>query len=90
MMVGTANDTKSEPALTSNRITALTRADARHLDQVVAGLAAPVEPAGDVVGQRQAAFDDAVALPLELRGVFGQSFKLAEHVRDVRVFRVRS
>jgi hypothetical protein len=24
MMVGTANDTKSEPALTSNRITALT------------------------------------------------------------------
>ena len=67
MMVGTANDTKSDPALTSNRITALTRPDAGHLHQIVAGFAAPVEPAGDVVGQRQAPLDDAVTLALELR-----------------------
>jgi len=36
-----------------------------NLDQVVAGLAAAVETTGDVIGQRQAALHDAVALPLE-------------------------
>ena len=71
-------------------MTALTRPDAGHLHQVVAGLTAPVEPAGDVVGQRQAPLDDPVALTLELRRLLGQLLKLAEHVGDVRVFRVRS
>jgi hypothetical protein len=43
-----------------------------------------------VVGQRQAALDDAVALPTELRGVFRKALQLAEHLGDIRVFRVRS
>jgi hypothetical protein len=64
--------------------------DASHLDEVVTGLAAPIEPAGDVIGQWQAALDDAVALPHELIRLFGDVFQLAEHVGDIRVFRVRS
>ena len=90
MMVGTANDTKSDPALTSNRITAFTRPDARDLDEVVAGFTTPVEPAGDVVGQREAALDDPVPLALERRRIFGHALEFAEHVSDIRVFRVRS
>ena len=49
------------------------QADPGDLDQIVAGLAAAVEAAGDVIGQRQASLDDAVALALELRGALGSS-----------------
>ena len=86
MMVGTANGTKSDPALTSNRITALTRPTRATCIEVIARLAAPVEPAGDVVSQRQASLHDAVTLALELRGRFLQFLEIAEHVSDVRVF----
>jgi hypothetical protein len=63
---------------------------AGHLHQIIAGFAASVEPAGDVVGQRQASLHDPVTLALKLRRGVGQIFELAEHVSDVRVFRVRS
>jgi hypothetical protein len=59
------------------------------LDQVVAGFAAAVEPACDVVRQRQASLHDAVALAGELCGVFRHPLQFAEHVGDIRVFRVR-
>ena len=59
------------------------------LDQVVARLAAAVEAAGDVVGQRQAALDDAVALAAGTSPEpSGKPCKFAEHVGDIRVFRV--
>ncbi len=45
----------------------------RDLDQVVARLAAPVETPGDVIGQRQAALDDAVPLPLKIGGFSDRS-----------------
>ena len=59
--------------------------DPRHLNQVVAGLTAPVEPAGDVIGQRQASLDDPVPMPLELRRFRFQLGQFPEHVRDVGV-----
>ena len=59
------------------------------LHQVVARFAATVESAGDVIGQRQASLDDAVPLPLNFAESSGTSAKLAEHVGDIRVFRVR-
>jgi hypothetical protein len=43
-----------------------------------------------VVGERQAALDDAIPLPLKRRRVFGYVLQLAEHVGDIRVLRVRS
>ncbi len=66
MMVGTANDTKSEPASTSNRMTAFTRPTRATCTRSSRGLTAAVEAPGDVVGQRQASLHDGVALALEL------------------------
>ena len=60
--------------------------DACHLNQVVPGLPATLEPAGDVIGQRQAALHDFVAMALEFRRVALQNGQLAEHVRNVSVF----
>ncbi len=90
MIVGTANDTKSEPAFDVEPDHRIHQAHARDLDQVVAGFPAPVETAGDVVGQRQAALDDAVALPLKGRRIFGYVREFAEHIGDIRVLRVRA
>ena len=65
------------------------QAHPRDLDQVVAGFSTPVEAAGDVVGQREAALDDPVPLPLKRRRIFGYALEFTEHVRDIRVLRVR-
>jgi len=75
--------------LTSNRITALNPAHTGDLHQVVARLASPVEPAGDVVGQLQASSTIRRVGRWNCADEIGRSFELAEHVGDVRVFRVR-
>jgi hypothetical protein len=62
------------------------QSDASHLDQVVAGFSAALEPAGYVVGQRQTAFDDFVPMTLEVRGARVESSQLTKHVRNVGVF----
>jgi len=65
MIVGTANETKSEPASTLNHH-GIDQTAAGDLNEVVARLAAAVETARNVVGKRQASLDDAVPLTAEL------------------------
>lgn len=63
--------------------------DPRHLNQVLAGLAAAVETAGDVIGQRHAALHDPIALATELRRIRFQFAQLPKQIRNVGVLRVR-
>ena len=64
--------------------------DACDLNEVVTRLAAAVEAAGDVIGQRQAALHDAVTLTLKRRRPLLELGQLAEHRGNVRVLRARS
>lgn len=56
------------------------------LTQVLEVLTAPVIVARDVLRQRQAAFDDRVAMTLMLRCALVEHTHDAEHVDDVGVF----
>jgi len=60
--------------------------DASHLNQVVAGFTTALEPAGDVVGQRQTPFDDLVPMTLEVRRFGIKTGQLPKHVGHVGVF----
>ena len=65
------------------------QADAGDLHEVVARLTAAVEATRDVVGQRQAALDDAVTLTLNFAEPSGSSCSSRNMSGDIRVFRVR-
>ena len=86
MIVGTANDTKSDPGLDVEPDHRVDQTDARHLNQVVSWFAPALEPAGDVIGQRQATLDDLVPLTLKFHRVGRHAGQLAEHVRNIGVF----
>ena len=60
-----------------------------NLDQVVAGLAAALEAVGDVVGQRQAALHDTVAVMPELQRARLQFRQFPEHIGNVGILRRR-
>jgi hypothetical protein len=58
------------------------------LNEIIARLAATVEPPRDVIRQWQAPLDDAVALARELRGPLRHALQIAKHACDIRIFRV--
>ena len=62
------------------------QSDASHLNQVVAGLTAALEAAGDVVGQRQTPLDDFVPMALEVRRFGVKTGQLSKHVGNIGVF----
>ena len=67
MIVGTANETKSEPGLDVEADYRVDQSDPGDLNQVITWFAPALEPPGDVIGQRQAPLDDLVPLALEFR-----------------------
>ena len=60
--------------------------NSRHLDQVLERLTAVSEPPSDVVGQRQAALNDRISVPLTLDRIRFDCRQTAKHIRDIRVF----
>lgn len=59
----------------------------RDLNQVVAQLAASLEPASDVIRQRQAPFDDLVFAIAEIRRPGFVLRQLPKHVADIGILR---
>ena len=64
------------------------QSDPRHLHQIVAGFAASVEAAGDMVGEREAPFHDPIAMTPELRRIGFQFGQFPEHVGNIGIFGV--
>jgi hypothetical protein len=60
-----------------------------HLDEVFERFTAITEPACDVVGQRQTAFDDHNSLALVLNRLLIQHDETAAHIRHVGILRSR-
>ena len=88
MMVGTANAMNSAPLSTLYRFTAFIKPDPSDLDEVLEWLTAVPETASDVVGQREAALDDRIALSPSLDRVCVERRQMAKHDRHVGILRI--
>jgi len=78
-MVGTANDKKSAPLSTSKRLTALSKPTEQPArDRQMSPAAVSTR---NVLGERQTALDDGLALTPECRRPLVQHFKVTKHLR---------